>query len=93
MTVASRSLTGAKRLLAACRRQPSDATPVWFMRQAGRSLADYRQLREQYSIMTLAKTPELSAQIALMPVKELGVDGAVDTRQSLAELGSIPSWR
>jgi len=77
MTVASRSLTGAERLLATCRRQPADATPVWFMRQAGRSLADYRKLREQYPIMTLAKTPELSAKITLMPVKELGVDGAV----------------
>ncbi|MGI9148336.1 MAG: uroporphyrinogen decarboxylase [Chloroflexota bacterium] len=77
MTVASRALTGAERLLAACRRQPSDATPVWFMRQAGRSLDNYRKLREQYPILTLAKTPELSAQITLMPVKELGVDGAV----------------
>ncbi|MDQ6675229.1 MAG: uroporphyrinogen decarboxylase [Chloroflexota bacterium] len=77
MTVASRSLTGAERLLAACRLQPADATPVWFMRQAGRSLADYRKLREQYPIMSLAKTPELSAQITLMPVQELGVDGAV----------------
>src|SRR6202158_5922437 len=77
MTVASRALTGAERLLAACRRQPSDATPVWFMRQAGRSLADYRKLREHYPILTLAKTPELCSQITLMPVKELGVDGAV----------------
>src|ERR1700687_3838169 len=77
VTVASRPLTGAERLLATCRRQPADATPVWFMRQAGRSLADYRKLREQYPIMTLAKTPELSAQITLMPVNELGVDGAV----------------
>src|ERR1700694_3231217 len=77
MTVASRSLRGRGRLLPACRRQPADATPVWFMRQAGRSLADYRKLREQYPILTLAKTPELCAQITLMPVKELGVDGAV----------------
>ncbi|MCA1646713.1 MAG: uroporphyrinogen decarboxylase [Chloroflexi bacterium] len=77
MTVASRAMTGAERLLAACRRQPADATPVWFMRQAGRSLADYRKLREHYPIMTMAKTPELSAQITLMPVRELGVDGAV----------------
>lgn len=77
MTVASRSVTGAERLVAACRLQSSDATPVWFMRQAGRSLADYRKLREQYPILTLAKTPELSAQITLMPVRELGVDGAV----------------
>ncbi|HEY0583707.1 MAG TPA: uroporphyrinogen decarboxylase, partial [Chloroflexota bacterium] len=45
--------------------------------QAGRSLADYRKLREQYPILTLAKTPELCTEITLMPVKELGVDGAV----------------
>jgi uroporphyrinogen decarboxylase len=76
-TVASRAMTGAERLVAACRRQPADATPVWFMRQAGRSLAAYRKLREQYPILTLAKTPELCSQITLMPVKELGVDGAV----------------
>jgi uroporphyrinogen decarboxylase len=70
-------MTGAKRMLAACRREPADATPVWFMRQAGRSLADYRKLRQQYPILTLAKTPELCTEITLMPVKELGVDGAV----------------
>jgi uroporphyrinogen decarboxylase len=77
MTTATRSLTGAERLLAACRREPADATPVWFMRQAGRSLANYRVLREQYPILTLAKTPELCTRITLMPVEELGVDGAV----------------
>ena len=77
MTVASRAMTGADRLLAACRQQPADATPVWFMRQAGRSLAEYRKLRETYPILTMAKTPELCTQITLMPVKELGVDGAV----------------
>src|SRR5947209_9918421 len=77
MTVASRAMTGAERLLAACRRQPADAPPVWFMRQAGRSLAEYRKLRETYPILTMAKTPELCSQITLMPVEELGVDGAV----------------
>jgi uroporphyrinogen decarboxylase len=77
MTVVIRAMTGAERLLAACRRQPTDATPVWFMRQAGRSLAQYRKLREQYPILTLAKTPELCTAITLMPVEELGVDGAV----------------
>src|SRR2546421_10657349 len=77
MTVASRAMTGAERLLAACRRQPADATPVWFMRQAGRSLAAYRKLRDQFPILTMAKTPELCMQITLMPVNELGVDGAV----------------
>jgi uroporphyrinogen decarboxylase len=77
VSVAARPLTGAERMLAACRRQPADATPVWFMRQAGRSLPDYRKLRERYPILTLAKTPELCTAITLMPVKELGVDGAV----------------
>jgi uroporphyrinogen decarboxylase len=77
MTVATRSLTGAERLLAACRREPADATPVWFMRQAGRSLANYRVLREQYEILYMAKTPDLCTQLTLMPVEQLGVDGAV----------------
>jgi uroporphyrinogen decarboxylase len=70
-------MTGAERMRAACRLQPVDATPVWFMRQAGRTLARYRTLREQYPILTLAKTPELCTRITLMPVEELGVDGAV----------------
>jgi uroporphyrinogen decarboxylase len=77
MTAATGSLTGAERFRAACRHQPADATPVWFMRQAGRSFADYRALRERYEILTLAKTPELCTQVTLMPVNELGVDGAV----------------
>ncbi len=77
MTIAQRSLTGAERILAACRRQPTDVTPVWFMRQAGRSLARYRALREQYPILTMAKTPDLCTRITVMPVDELGVDGAV----------------
>lgn len=65
------------RLVRACRREPVDATPVWFMRQAGRSFAAYRRLRERYGILELAKTPELCAEVTLMPVRELGVDGAV----------------
>ncbi len=69
--------TAAARFLAACRHEPVDATPVWFMRQAGRCLAEYRALREQYPILTLAKTPELCAQVTVMPVRDLGVDGAV----------------
>ncbi len=63
--------------LRACRREPVDATPVWFMRQAGRSFAAYRELRERYGILELAKTPELCAEVTLMPVNELGVDAAV----------------
>ena len=65
------------RFVRACRLQPVDATPVWFMRQAGRSFAAYRALRERHGILELAKSPELCAEVTLMPVRELGVDAAV----------------
>jgi uroporphyrinogen decarboxylase len=65
------------RFVRACRGEPVDATPVWFMRQAGRSFSAYRTLRERYGILELAKTPELCAEVTLMPVRELGVDAAV----------------
>jgi uroporphyrinogen decarboxylase len=65
------------RFLRACRHEPVDATPVWFMRQAGRSFAGYRKLRERYGILELAKTPDLCAEVTLMPVRDLGVDAAV----------------
>ena len=65
------------RFLRACRREPVDATPVWFMRQAGRSFSAYRKLRETHGILELAKNSELCAEVTLMPVRELGVDAAV----------------
>src|SRR6266853_162712 len=75
--VSPKTGTGVARFLAACHLRQPDATPVWFMRQAGRCLAEYRELRKRYDILTMAKTPELCTQITLMPVKELGVDAAV----------------
>ena len=69
--------TGEARFCAALGHEQPDRTPVWFMRQAGRCLADYRMLRERYPIMTLAKTPELCAEVTLMPVEAFGVDAAV----------------
>ena len=69
--------TGASRFLAACQRQQTDATPIWFMRQAGRCIAEYRELRKRYDILTMAKTPELCAQITVMPVERFDVDAAV----------------
>ncbi|TME00569.1 MAG: uroporphyrinogen decarboxylase [Chloroflexi bacterium] len=68
---------GAARFLDACHHRQPDATPVWFMRQAGRCIAEYRELRKRYDILTMAKTPELCAQVTLMPVEKFGVDGAV----------------
>src|SRR6266508_5716920 len=70
-------MTGEERMLAACRLQPVDMTPVWFMRQAGRCLAEYRQLRERYDIHEIAKPPELCAQVTTMPVDVFGLDAAV----------------
>ncbi|MDP9265829.1 MAG: uroporphyrinogen decarboxylase [Chloroflexota bacterium] len=64
-------------LVRACRREAVERTPVWFMRQAGRCLADYRALRERYGILEMARAPELCARVTRMPVDRLGVDGAV----------------
>jgi uroporphyrinogen decarboxylase len=70
-------VNGADRLLAACRREVVDATPVWFMRQAGGSLPGYLRLREHQSVMEIAKTPALCAEVTVGAVEALGVDGAV----------------
>jgi uroporphyrinogen decarboxylase len=70
-------MNGKERFLAAANRQPVDTTPVWFMRQAGRSLPEYRALRERHDFLEVAKTPELCVEATMMPVRRLGVDGAV----------------
>lgn len=54
-----------------------DRTPVWFMRQAGRYLAEYRKLRERCGMLELLKAPELAAEVTLLPVRKLGVDAAI----------------
>ena len=76
-TTTPRVGTGEARFLAALAHQQPDATPVWFMRQAGRCLPDYRALRKRHDILTLAKTPELCAEVTRMPVDAFGVDAAV----------------
>lgn len=70
-------MIGQDRLLAAARRQAVDATPIWFMRQAGGSLPRYLTLRERYSVEEIARTPDLCAEVSVMPVEAYGVDGAV----------------
>ena len=65
------------RFLRACRREPVDATPVWFMRQAGRYMSAYRRLRERYGLLDICRRPELAAQVTLQPVDAIDVDAAI----------------
>src|SRR5918994_297719 len=64
-------------LLRAARGLPASRVPVWFMRQAGRSLPEYRALRGEGSILDAIRDPALSAEITLQPVRRYGVDAAV----------------
>lgn len=64
-------------LVRAARREVVDRRPIWFMRQAGRSLPEYRKIRESFDLFTICQNPELCAEVTLQPVRRLGVDGAV----------------
>src|SRR5262252_2801120 len=64
-------------LVRVLRREPTERTPVWFMRQAGRSLPEYRALRERHGFFEIAGTPELCAEVTLQPVRRHAVDAAV----------------
>ncbi len=63
--------------LSACKREPVDVTPVWFMRQAGRYMPEYRAIREKYSLIEICHHPEIAAEVTLQPVRALGVDAAI----------------
>ncbi len=82
--------TETNRFLRACRRQPADRTPVWFMRQAGRSLPEYREIRQRHTLLEITRQPELCAEVTLQPVRRLGVDAAIlfsDIMQPLEAIG------
>jgi uroporphyrinogen decarboxylase len=65
------------RFLDACRRRPTDVRPVWFMRQAGRYMKQYREIRAKNSILEICKRPDLAAAVTLQPVEILDVDAAI----------------
>ncbi|MBW7476170.1 uroporphyrinogen decarboxylase [Paenibacillus oenotherae] len=78
------------RFIRACRKEPIDKLPVWYMRQAGRYDPEYRQIKEKYSLLEICKQPELAAEVTLMPVKKLGVDAAIlysDIMNPVASIG------
>jgi uroporphyrinogen decarboxylase len=64
-------------LTRACRREPVERTPVWFMRQAGRSLPEYREFRKRHTLFEVCRQPELCAEVTLQPGRAHGVDAAV----------------
>jgi uroporphyrinogen decarboxylase len=63
--------------LRACRREAVDVTPIWFMRQAGRYMAEYRAIRKNHTLLEICRQPELATEVTLQPVKALGVDAAI----------------
>jgi uroporphyrinogen decarboxylase len=65
------------RFLDACRRRPTDVRPVWFMRQAGRYMKPYRDIRQKFGILDICKRPDLAAEVTLQPVEILDVDAAI----------------
>ncbi|RMG87849.1 MAG: uroporphyrinogen decarboxylase [Chloroflexi bacterium] len=65
------------RFLRAVNRLPVDATPIWLMRQAGRYMAEYRALREKYTILEMIKSPELACEVTLQPIKAFALDAAI----------------
>ena len=65
------------RFLKACRREPVDVTPVWFMRQAGRYMAEYRAIRARHSLLEICRQPDLATEVTLQPVRRIDLDAAI----------------
>ena len=70
-------MTSRERFLAACACQPLDRPPLWIMRQAGRYLPEYRELKARSSFLEMVKTPELAAEVTLQPLRRFAFDAAI----------------
>jgi uroporphyrinogen decarboxylase len=70
-------MTGGSRFLSACLRRPVDRPPVWFLRQAGRYMAEYREVRKHHTLVEICKRPEIAAEVTITAAEKLGVDAAI----------------
>jgi len=83
------AVLSSDRFLRACRRQPVDRTPVWFMRQAGRYLPEYREARGDRDILETCRSPEVAAEITLQPLRRMDLDAAVLFSDIMVPLAGI----
>src|SRR5215472_9392242 len=70
-------MSGGSRFVRACLRQPVDRTPVWFLRQAGRYMPEYRAVRAKHSLLDICRTPSIAAEVTITAAEYLGVDAAI----------------
>jgi uroporphyrinogen decarboxylase len=71
------SILGGNRFVRACLRKPVDRTPVWFLRQAGRYMQEYRDVRKHHTLVEICKQPDLAAEVTITAAEKLGVDAAI----------------
>ena len=71
------TILDGSRFVRACLRKPVDRTPVWFLRQAGRYMQEYRDVRKHHTLVEICKKPELAAEVTITAAEKLGVDAAI----------------